>query len=287
VSIGQIESPRDTLLGIADAAQVTVLLVQAPLGSWDGLGDFDALVSIEVGDPAFVPPREGLEPIAACAGLTALTVEIDDGTVGLDALAALRSLDYLRIIHHGRSGASLEGGWLGKLAALEELFVLVPGGWLVEASLGALSGLPRLRTLDVHCVHPREGAELFASGFPALEHLEYSTTDMSEEARVWAARPELMGGLHEHRQTSATSPEIVADGDGRFLVFVALPSMLDLEDSEEAVDRVSSLLLEEHPPWAGDIVFAPETESASVTAARREDLEALLAWLKDQFGEVH
>jgi hypothetical protein len=282
-----INKPSESLEAIPEQQQVLGLVVQAPLGSWAGLDRLTRLVGIAVDGPSFYPPLEGVGPIGDHTSLRALSVDLDDQTRGVEALGALEELTSLRITYHGRTGANLDQSWLARLDRLEELHVLAPDGAFVEVPLAALSRLPALRSLELYGIHPVEGAAAFASGFDALEKLEFTTKDSAEAEAIWATRPTLEGQVHDYSDHEPVRPEIVADGPGSFLVFVALPAMLGLEDAEAAVDQVRALLDRERPPWGDDLVFLPETESASITASRPEHLEALLTWLEARFGAVY
>ena len=247
---------------------VDVLSVQAPLGSWDGLRDLTGLIAIEVVDPGFFPPDEGAGPIGRCQRLRTLTLAIDDQTAGLAELATLKHLNHLNITYLGTTGATLDQAWLSRLTSLEELHVLAPEGRSIEVPLRALSALPALRSIELHGVHAAEGPAAFSSGFAALEHLEHRP----RQARQ-AERPN-------------TRPEVLRRDDGTFLVWIALPELMGLEDSEEATDRLEAVLAEERPVWARELTFAPETESAAVTAASREPIESLLDWIESRFGGI-
>jgi hypothetical protein len=157
---------------------------------------------------------------------------------------------------------------LSQLSSLEELRVLAPEGRSIDVALRALANLPGLRSIALHGVHPLEGPRIFSSGFAALEHLEYTPSDERAADRV------------------PTRPSIVQRDDGMFLVWVALPELLGVEDSEEAVDRMQQLLVEERPDWARALTLVPETESALVIAPSRRVLESLLDWLEARFGLV-
>jgi hypothetical protein len=259
-------NPLGSLRRLRDKDTIDILSVQAPLKSWEGLEDLAGLIAIEVIDPRFFPPGEGAGPIGRCRALRTLTLSIDDQTAGLTELAALQQLKYLNITYLGSTGVNLDQTWLSQLTSLEELHVLAPEGRSIEVPLQALSALPALRSIELHGVYPAKGPGAFSSGFAALEHLEYSPMPARQ-----AERPD-------------TRPEVLRKDDGTFLVWIALPELMGLEDSEEATDRLEAVLAEESPVWARELTFAPETESAAVTAANREPIESLLEWIESRFG---
>jgi hypothetical protein len=283
-----VERRRVSLERVRGASEARHLMVRAPLGSWRGLDRFAQLRSITVYDAGWLPPGEGVGPIGRCARLDALTVAMDDETPGVSDLGGLASLTFLSVDYSGATGVGLSQGWLQQLTMLEEIRIFIGVADPVEVPLGSLAALPALRSVSLSGLRPSEGFAVFVSGFPALEHLEVSARRAEEAQAIWASRPALTGEVFEYPEgVGPRRPVVVASEKGGFAVRVTLAGLVGTEDQDEATERVEARLARERLPWAEALELFPETDEVVAEAPRREDLEALLAWLEAQYGEVY
>jgi hypothetical protein len=282
MSYAIMERPLARVGDIPKPSRVQDLMVRAPLGSWDGLSALTALRSIQVRDRAFLPSSEGLGPLGDRPGLRALTLDLDDDVRDVAALGRLAKLDYLHLTYTG-SGAALSGPWWTGMVALEELQVVALSATTLEVPLTPLSTLPRLRVLELYGLRPSEGADIFVTGFRALEGLVCSRGSTAEVDRLIAVRHDLSVEMIPDPAVPA-GPEVIAHDDGTFSVYLQLAQQLGMDDIEEAVDHVEGLLEQLSAPWAGRISFDPEADGTAVIAPQRDDLEAFLAWLAQLSG---
>jgi hypothetical protein len=235
-------------------------------------------------DPGCLPGNDA-GPIGSLTSLNALTLMFESPPLGLDAVGALRGLKYLLLWDEGPV-STLPGDpkWLEGLKALENLTIVnnTGRGPVVTVSLGVLRSLPRLETLRLTRVIPREGPALFAAGFPVLRELRCTTTPDFDVEAILANRPNLVIDWREEIE-GPIEPTILEDEDGRFSVYVDLCPVVDgAEGNHEATEVMQVRLAAADPELAARVGWDPEADGVAILAERREDLEQFLRFLDAQ-----
>src|SRR4051794_40533935 len=126
-----IDRPRASLGGL-DADALRVLVISAPLGSWDGLERLGSLRTLEIAEGASIPPA-AVESVGRLSELRNLAIDVGDDASGVQALAGLKALERLRL--DARAGGVPDCRWLGELVELEQLLISINSPDLVQIPL--------------------------------------------------------------------------------------------------------------------------------------------------------
>jgi hypothetical protein len=275
MNICDVRERRDSLEGVAGAEKATVLVLNAPVGRWDGLERFRALKGLEVNRGCL--PGGDASPIATLSSLRSLSLSFDAAPLGIDRLSALAGLESLSLWGYGGPASfPSELSWVGALRALDLVEVVnVEGRLVAEIELAALAQLPRLEELTLQGVVPREGAALFMSGFPVLRALRCTTTPDFDVDAIVARRPDL--AVDGRPAGPAPAKPVILDHEAGFSVYLDLAASLPGDaNNYDAVEILSERLVVVDPQLFSRLGWDPEADGTAVLARDRRDLERFL-----------